>query len=356
MGNDEGKLRVLDLFSGIGGFSLGLERTGGFETVAFCEIEPFCRRVLKKHWPDVPVFGDVRELTGEQVGSVDVICGGFPCQPFSHAGKRRGAEDDRHLWPEMLRLINACRPTWVVGENVAGLISMVKSCSKSVVESRTGGCFADGIDYTSVTVRQEDMLLNDVCEDLDQIGYEIIPFVIPACAVDAPHRRDRVWIMARDAGGKHGERGRQKRKIQSGADAEPDGICDVANAQRTERRPHQSSGNELNGKTAEREEKAGRFRASGPHDRSGTLADADGERKQQQKGAIGEIGGWPGDSGGASGTWLAEPGVGRVAHGVPGRVDRLRSLGNAVVPQVVEMIGRAILAAERWQKRMEKRT
>lgn len=104
------KLRVLDLFSGIGGFSLGLERTGGFETVAFCEIDPYCRKVLKKHWPNVPCFEDVTKLKGEDIdGPVDVITGGFPCQPFSHAGKRRGAEDDRHLWPEVDRLLDEFR-------------------------------------------------------------------------------------------------------------------------------------------------------------------------------------------------------------------------------------------------------
>ena len=157
------KLRVLDLFSGIGGFSLGLERTGGFETVAFCEIDPFCRKVLSKHWPDVPIFEDVRELTSEQTGPIDLICGGYPCQPFSHAGQRRGAEDDRHLWPEVKRLVASIRPRWCLFENVAGHISM-------------------GLD--------------EVLSDLESEGYTAWTVVIPACAVDAPHRRDRVWIVA----------------------------------------------------------------------------------------------------------------------------------------------------------------
>src|SRR6056297_94284 len=157
------KLRVLDLFSGIGGFSLGLERTGGFETVAFCEYEPFPRAVLSKHWPDVPCFPDVRKLKGSDIdGPIDVICGGYPCQPFSTAGQRRGKEDDRHLWPEFSRLVAELRPTWVIGENVAGHISM-------------------GLD--------------DVLSDLERQGYAARAFVIPACAVDAPHRRDRVWIV-----------------------------------------------------------------------------------------------------------------------------------------------------------------
>jgi DNA (cytosine-5)-methyltransferase 1 len=158
------RLRVLDLFSGIGGFSLGLERTGGFETVAFCEIEEYPRAVLRKHWPDVPIFEDVRTLKGEDFGPVDVICGGFPCQPYStaSAGRRKGAEDDRALWPEMFRIIAATRPSWVVGENVAGIKTMD---------------------------------LERVVFDLEGAGYRVGVFVIPACAVGLDHRRDRVWII-----------------------------------------------------------------------------------------------------------------------------------------------------------------
>lgn len=151
------KLKVLDLFSGIGGFSLGLERTGGFETVAFCEIEEFPQKVLKKHWPTVPIYDDVRTLKHD--GSVDVITGGYPCQPFSLAGKREGKEDDRHLWPAMFDLIKTHRPSWIIGENVAGHISM-------------------GLD--------------DVLADLESEDYAVRTFVIPAVAVDAKHRRDRV--------------------------------------------------------------------------------------------------------------------------------------------------------------------
>lgn len=160
-------MKVLDLFSGIGGFSLGLERAG-METVAFCEIDPYCRKVLRKHWPDIPVFDDIHEVTPETLASegidaIDVVCGGYPCQPFSTAGKRECAEDDRHLWPEMYRIIKAVRPRWVFAENVAGHITM-------------------GLD--------------DVLSDLEAEGYTCWSFVIPACAVDARHRRDRVWIVA----------------------------------------------------------------------------------------------------------------------------------------------------------------
>ena len=204
-------MRVLDLFSGIGGFSLGLERAG-MTTVAFCEIDPFCRKVLAKHWPKVPIYDDIRRLTaarlvadaalggmeeqrlseerrqmvansfgrsgvrqdarkitdGRAVGapSIDLVCSGFPCQPFSAAGKRRGTEDDRHLWPEMARVIAEVRPAWVVGENVTGLIGLA---------------------------------LDGVLSDLEGMGYAVWPVVLPACAVDAPHRRDRIWIVGYSA-------------------------------------------------------------------------------------------------------------------------------------------------------------
>jgi DNA (cytosine-5)-methyltransferase 1 len=163
-------VRVLDLFSGIGGFSLGLERAG-METVAFCEIDPYCRAVLKKHWPEVPCHDDVRSIP--KIGGIDVICGGFPCQPFSVAGKQRGAADDRHLWPAMLEVVKRERPTWVLGENVTGLIKL-------------------GLDQ--------------VLSDLEAEGYACRTFVIPACAVGAPHRRDRLWIVA------HAERDQQPRQ------------------------------------------------------------------------------------------------------------------------------------------------
>jgi DNA (cytosine-5)-methyltransferase 1 len=161
------KLRVLDLFSGIGGFSLGLERTGGFETVAFCEFDEKARLVLSKHWPDVPVYPDIKELTYERLKTdraIDVVCGGFPCQPFSQAGKQRGKADDRDLWPEMFRIIKECQSTIVIGENVAGFINME---------------------------------LDRTVSDLEGEGYEVRVFVLGAVAVQAPHQRQRCWIIGR---------------------------------------------------------------------------------------------------------------------------------------------------------------
>ena len=158
---------VLDLFSGIGGFSLGLEQAG-MRTAAFCEIDPFCRQILRQHWPNQPIYEDIKQLTARRLNhdgipNIDLICGGYPCQPFSVAGRRRGEHDPRHLWPEMYRLIRELRPRWVICENVAGHVEL-------------------GLDT--------------VLADLDATGYTATPFIIPACAIGAPHRRDRVWIVA----------------------------------------------------------------------------------------------------------------------------------------------------------------
>jgi DNA (cytosine-5)-methyltransferase 1 len=152
----------LDLFSGIGGFALAAG-WAGFKTIGFCEIDKFCQGILKKHWPEVPIHENIKELRGGAYAGCTLLTGGFPCQPFSQAGKRRGKDDDRHLWPEMLRVIDEAKPTWVVGENVVGIIGME---------------------------------LDQVCSDLEAKNYEVQPIIIPACGVDAPHRRDRVWIIA----------------------------------------------------------------------------------------------------------------------------------------------------------------
>lgn len=155
------------LFSGIGGFDLAAERAG-WANVFNCEIDQFCQKVLKYHFPNAIQYKDIKSTDfTDWRGKVDIITGGFPCQPFSMAGKRRGTDDDRHLWPEMLRAIREIRPTWIVGENVYGFTNW------------SGG-----------------LVFNQVLSDLENEGYEVQPFIIPACAVNAPHRRDRVWIVA----------------------------------------------------------------------------------------------------------------------------------------------------------------
>ncbi len=187
-------MKFISLFSGIGGFDLGLERAG-MECVAQVEIDEFCGKVLKKHWPDVPLWKDIRNVGKENLPSAELVCGGFPCQPFSNAGKRRGAEDDRYLWPEMLRVIQEVKPTWVIGENVAGLVNMEFKHLPTKVESRAITRNKDYDFYKAFLSRQEIMLLDKLCQELEAENYEVQPIVIPACAVNAPHRRDRVWIM-----------------------------------------------------------------------------------------------------------------------------------------------------------------
>ena len=166
------KLKILDLFSGLGGFSLGLERTGSFETVAFCDNDKYSKLVLQKHWKGVKIYNDVKEITKEKfitdgIQFPDIITGGFPCQPFSVAGKQAGTDDDRHLWPVMFRIIQEFTPRWVIGENVKGLTNI-----------------------------QDGVVFETVCTDLEGAGYEVRTFNIPAAGVGAPHRRERLWIVA----------------------------------------------------------------------------------------------------------------------------------------------------------------
>lgn len=327
-------MKALSLFSGIGGIDLACE-WAGIETVAFCEREPFPQQVLRKHWPDVPIYDDVCTLTKERleadgIGPIDLIHGGYPCQPFSHAGKRKGKEDDRHLWPEVRRLIEAIRPRWFVGENVAGHITL-------------------GLD--------------DVLSDLGDLGYTAQPFVIPACSVNAPHRRDRVFIVA------HSNNGFSKseiEKVQAGWTSTFIGCGDVAYAEgercgeareyqseRAEERPS-SSGQIISysasaglsiGRRSERTTSSTQARTGlepEPERRGENVADTNEQHddnggfdpssiRWERSEAAKVFGGEP--DGGEQ--WSVEPDVGRVANGVPNRVDRLKALGNAVVPQQI---------------------
>ena len=158
-------LKLLDLFSGIGGFSLGLESTGGFETIAFVEKDDFCQKVLKKHWPNTTIEGDIRNVKGDKY-EADIITGGFPCQPFSVAGKRKGTDDDRYLWDETIRVVRECKPRWFIGENVEGLINI-----------------------------NNGVVLRQVQTDLEKEGFEVQCLVIPASGIGAWHQRKRIWIM-----------------------------------------------------------------------------------------------------------------------------------------------------------------
>ena len=266
-------MKVLDLFSGIGGFSLGLE-WAGMSTKAMCEKDPYCRKVLAKHWPGLKIHEDIRDLDGkEYANSIDVVAGGFPCQPFSQAGRRKGRFDDRHLWPEMFRVIKESKPRWVIGENVFGFINMA---------------------------------LSDVQSDLESEHYEVRKFVLPAVAVDARHRRDRCFVLAHT----NGERQLQQR----GAEQEVRGWVGNSGEQDV---------TYTNCKRLEVGESIGEHTQSELQ----TIKRSDSKRREN--------------------VWLPEPGVGRVADGVPGRVDRLKGLGNAVVPQLIQAIGEIVIKADR---------
>lgn len=191
------RLTHASLFSGIGGAELAAA-WAGYENIYHCEINNFGRSVLEYWFPSSESYADITTQNFTKWrGRVTVLTGGFPCQPFSSIGARRGADDDRYLWPHMLRAIRECQPDWVIGENVIGLISMVESRSRVEVE----GCpslFETGNRYYREVGQ---FTLDRVCTDIEQEGYAVQPIVIPACAVGAPHRRDRVWIIARRAGG-----------------------------------------------------------------------------------------------------------------------------------------------------------
>ncbi len=270
-------------------------------TIAFCEIEPFCRDVLSKHWPHVPIAQDIRQLRYENgklydaeriiyEGKIDLICGGFPCQPFSVAGRKKGTEDDRDLWPEMFRIIQQAQPTWVVGENVANFVNLA---------------------FTRTKI------------DLEHEGYTVQPFVIPACAVGAPHRRDRVWIVAH-ADGKRCEAGSDHRQERS-----------ILHHQDGHTEEDQRSGNS-------------RKRGAGS---AGAVATDDGckriQRLKPQSLCGQQAFSWCEDVRRTEDYFnrpdIPQPLICRNSDGFSTRVDRLKALGNAVVPQIPEAIGQAII-------------
>ena len=321
-------MRHVDLCSGIGGFSLGFEWAGLSKPILFCDVEPWCRRVLSKHWPDVPVASDVKELAKDpdrNVPDCDILTAGYPCQPFSLAGERRGTEDDRHIWPYILSIIQAKRPAWCVFENVYGHVSM-------------------GLD--------------EVLSDLEREAYATRPFIVPACAADAPHRRDRVWIIARNVAHADSQpkgkpvRGSHSKQINSetagkwatARDGFTDRCQDVADTKglqrngrgkhtqqgkRQEPQPRDSRGSDDVADTASKRQQGSRLHGRSQHQAQNKDGQADRADNGSQRNAQ---------------FWLPEPAVGRVANGIPRRVDRLRGLGNAIVPQIAMLIGQTIKA------------
>lgn len=247
------EIKHLDLFSGIGGFAYAIDQVWDDVEHVFCDIEPFCREILNKHWRGAKTYHDIRDITDEPA---DIVTGGFPCQPFSQAGKRRGTADNRYLWPEMFRVIQIAKPAWVIAENVRGLAT-----------------WNDGL------------VLEQVCTDLEAEGYEVQPFIIPACAVNAPHRRERVWFIANSSNNGRSCWGALEQARQDKMD------------KKWETAPHQQ--------VRERWERE-----------FGTTHDNE---------------------------WLkTATSICRDDDGIPQRVDRIKALGNAIVPQVAVEIFRAI--------------
>ena len=435
------KLKVLDLFSGLGGFSLGLERTGHFKSVAFCDNNKYSKLILDKHWKGIKIYDDVREITKEKfttdgIETPDIITGGFPCQPFSVAGKQKGTGDDRHLWPEMFRIIKVFQPKFVIGENVPGIVNI-----------------------------QDGVVFETVCTNLEDEGYEVQPFNIPAAAVGAPHQRKRIWFIAVRSDVANTVSNDERREISRSYEEErriqeehrqnnsttgkssrtseirngDNGYENVANTKNGRGQPSQSErweGTErgsINSRGIEGErqdpspttdrinvadtnDEGLRTRIGGSdndHETESRIGGADGTRStsdvERNNSTSTEIKGMDvantdtrlgngeneeiqsrgqtsisssegtnkklADTNGEGlegfgqssrqlsktffatdsseerqrtmdqGWWSVEPNVGRVAHGVSGRVHRLKGLGNSIVPQIVEEIGYAIVKA-----------
>lgn len=282
-------MRHLDLFSGIGGFALAAKWMG-WETVQFVEIDSFCQKVLQKNFPNVPIHGDIKTFNGTPLmGTIDILTGGFPCQPFSTAGKRKGNEDDRYLWPEMLRVIGEIQPSFIVGENVYGLVNW------------SGG-----------------LVFEEVQASLEDKGYQVAPVILPACAKGAPHRRDRIWFIANAISGSErpSRKGDRTKSHRSGNNSQP-----KERGEQTE----QHIGRNYVLWNAPNTKSQG-FKSRGLCIRNETaIAEPDYDIGKHD---------W--------GSFPTQSHICGRDDGIPNRVDRIKSLGNAVVPQVVYEIFKAI--------------
>jgi len=284
-------VNVLDLFSGIGGFSLGLESTGFFKTIAFVEKDKFCQKVLQKNFPNIPIEDEVRNVKGKKYRA-DVITGGFPCQPFSVAGKRKGTDDDRYLWDETIRIVSEQKPKWFIGENVEGIINI-----------------------------QDGMVFRQIHDDLESQGFEVQSLIIPASGVGAWHQRKRVWIIGCNVSNTNNARRkdwtqqhrRQQTQNEEGINSfSRSDIISHTNSLGLQR--HSLQSDNLQKKDTTREI-------------------FDTSFKEQQT--------W----------WQTQSSLCGVPNGISyeldkDRANRIKALGNSIVPQIAREIGKAIIEAE----------
>tara|TARA_A100001015_G_scaffold271461_1_gene325081 strand:- start:871 stop:1776 length:906 start_codon:yes stop_codon:yes gene_type:complete len=292
---------VLDLFSGIGGFSLGLESTGFFKTICFVEKDKFCQKVLQKNFPNIPIEDEVRNVKGKKY-EAEVVTGGFPCQPFSVAGKRKGTDDDRYLWDETIRIVSEQKPKWFIGENVEGIINI-----------------------------QNGMVFRQIHDDLESEGFEVQSLVIPASGVGAWHQRKRVWIIANS--NNNGSYRQKRNETKSSSNKSKEWLFvgnnkDVSNSKRNEYQHstiRKSGTNKIWGFYSKKEKQA-------THDVRSKTTRCDGVFGTQN---------W----------WQTQSRICGVPHGVSYELDkdrsnRIKSLGNSIVPQIAREIGLAIMEAE----------
>tara|TARA_B100001113_G_scaffold340902_1_gene325545 strand:+ start:2847 stop:3869 length:1023 start_codon:yes stop_codon:yes gene_type:complete len=337
-------MKLLDLFSGIGGFSLGAE-AHGIETIGFVEKDPFCQRVLKKHWPDVPIESDIRNVKGENYGATDIISGGFPCQPFSVAGKRKGTDDDRYLWDETIRVVAECKPRWFIGENVEGLINI-----------------------------QDGMVLRQVQDDLEKEGFQVQCLVIPASGIGAWHQRKRVWIIGHNVSNTIGELsngcgsatrlGESKQEwMDSHSQEHKDKVwgeterCDQQTRSRGDVSNSSSTGLQgHNSKQELPEQKLGFSTHQNYEKIREDVSDSKGEGLQgyrvqtnmeKDEGQVSSVS----SPQGQRTWWQTESRFRGVPHGISyevdkSRVNRIKSLGNSIVPQIAYQIFKSIVVAE----------
>jgi len=318
------KLKLLDLFSGIGGFSLGLESTGYFETIAFVEKDKFCQQVLKKNFKDIPIESEVRNVKGERYAA-DIITGGFPCQPFSVAGKRRGTDDDRYLWDETIRIIKECKPRWFIGENVEGIINI-----------------------------QDGLVLRQVQDDLEKEGFQVQCLVIPASGIGAWHQRKRVWILAYSKhNGSHRSKGNKtiKSSNQSKEWLFIGDNKDVANSQRMGWQKRSKESKEFKGKTTSNKSNNSIERQSIRESSLSMDVSNTNEQRTQVQTKRKHTGIEMSGSSSQKTWWQIESDLCGVPNGLSHELDkdrtnRIKSLGNSIVPLIARELGLAIMKAE----------